>query len=95
MRLKGVGGLRYNAEDAGLSDVDLRVNVVHVTAKGQHEMVLSTGKKTPATSTGKSAYTRPALAQTTLRLAVARHQGLTHAKRYLPDDQGSRQRGRG
>jgi integrase len=33
MRLEGMAGLRYNA-DADLSDVDLRGNVVRVTAKG-------------------------------------------------------------
>lgn len=46
MRLEGMAGLRYNADDAELSDVDLRGNVVRVTAKGRREMVLPIGKKT-------------------------------------------------
>jgi integrase len=46
MRLEGMGGLRYSAEDADVSDVDLRGNVVRVTAKGRREMVLPIGKKT-------------------------------------------------
>jgi site-specific recombinase XerD len=45
MRLEGMGGLRYNAEDADLSDVDLRGSVVRITAKGRREMVLPIGKK--------------------------------------------------
>jgi site-specific recombinase XerD len=45
MRLEGMGGLRYSAEDPDLSDVDLRGNVVRVTAKGRREMVLPVGKK--------------------------------------------------
>jgi site-specific recombinase XerC len=46
MRLDGMGGLRYSAEDADLSDVDLRASVVRVTAKGRREMVSPIGKKT-------------------------------------------------
>jgi site-specific recombinase XerD len=46
MRLEGMGGLRYNADDADQSDVDLRGSVVRVTAKGRREMVLPIGKKT-------------------------------------------------
>jgi hypothetical protein len=34
MRLEGMGGLRFNAEDADLSDIDLRAGVVRVVAKG-------------------------------------------------------------
>jgi site-specific recombinase XerD len=45
MRLEGMGGLRYSPEDADLSDVDLRANVVRVVAKGRREMVLPIGKK--------------------------------------------------
>jgi site-specific recombinase XerD len=45
MRLEGMGGLRYSAEDGDLSDVDLRAGVVRVTAKGRREMVLPIGKK--------------------------------------------------
>jgi len=46
MRLEGMGGLRFNAEDADKSDVDLRSHVVRITAKGRREMVLPIGKKT-------------------------------------------------
>jgi site-specific recombinase XerD len=45
MRLEGMGGLRYNADSADLSDVDLRSNLVRITAKGRREMVLPIGKK--------------------------------------------------
>ena len=45
MRLEGMGGLRYNAEDADLSDVDLRSRVVRIIAKGRREMVLPIGTK--------------------------------------------------
>jgi site-specific recombinase XerC len=45
MRLEGMGGLRYSAEDADLSDVDLRSRVVRVIAKGRREMVLPIGTK--------------------------------------------------
>ena len=41
-----MGGLRYSAEDADLSDVDLRANVVRVTVKGRRDIVLPIGKKT-------------------------------------------------
>lgn len=46
MRLEGMAGLRYDASDPDLSDVDLHGNVVRVTAKGRREMVLPIGKKT-------------------------------------------------
>jgi site-specific recombinase XerC len=46
MRLEGMGGLRYSANDPDLSDVDLRAYVVRVAAKGLREMVLPIGKKT-------------------------------------------------
>jgi site-specific recombinase XerD len=45
MRLEGMGGLRYNSEDADLSDVDLRSRVVRIIAKGRREMVLPIGTK--------------------------------------------------
>jgi site-specific recombinase XerC len=45
MRLQGMGGLRYSAEDADLSDVDLRSRVVRIIAKGRREMVLPIGTK--------------------------------------------------
>ena len=45
MRLEGMGGLRYSAEDADLSDVDLRSRVVRIIAKGRREMVLPIGTK--------------------------------------------------
>jgi integrase len=41
-----MAGLRYDAADADLSDVDLRGSVVRVTVKGRREMVLPIGKKT-------------------------------------------------
>jgi site-specific recombinase XerC len=44
--LEGMGGLRYDASDPDRSDVDLRANVVRITAKGRREMVLPIGKKT-------------------------------------------------
>jgi|SRR5579875_1094081 len=46
MRLEGMGGLRYSADDPDASDVDLRSRVVRVTAKGRRELVLPIGAKT-------------------------------------------------
>lgn len=46
MRLEGMVGLRYDAGDPDLSDVDLRGGVVRVTVKGRREKVLPIGKKT-------------------------------------------------
>lgn len=46
MRLEGMAGLRYNADDPDLSDVDLRGHVVRIAAKGRREMMLPIGKKT-------------------------------------------------
>ena len=46
MRLEGMAGLRYNPDDAELSDVDLRSRVVRIVAKGRREMVLPIGSKT-------------------------------------------------
>jgi site-specific recombinase XerC len=46
MRLEGMAGLRYSAEDPELSDVDLRSRVVRITAKGRRELVLPIGAKT-------------------------------------------------
>jgi site-specific recombinase XerC len=45
MRLEGMGGLRYSADDPDRSDVDLRSRVVCITAKGRREMVLPIGTK--------------------------------------------------
>ena len=45
MRLEGMGGLRYSANEADVSDVDLRSRVVRITAKGRREMVLPIGTK--------------------------------------------------
>jgi site-specific recombinase XerC len=45
MRLDGMGGLRHSADVADLTDVDLRSNLVRVTAKGRREMTLPIGKK--------------------------------------------------
>jgi site-specific recombinase XerD len=46
MRLEGMGGLRYHADDSELSDVDLKSRVVRVMAKGRRELVLPIGTKT-------------------------------------------------
>jgi site-specific recombinase XerC len=46
VRLEGMAGLRYNAHDPELSDVDLRSRVVRIVAKGRREMVLPIGTKT-------------------------------------------------
>jgi site-specific recombinase XerD len=46
MRLEGMGGLRYSADDPDLSDADLRSRVVRIIAKGRRELVLPIGKKT-------------------------------------------------
>lgn len=46
VRLEGMGGLRYNADDADATDVDLRSRVVRITAKGRRELVLPIGAKT-------------------------------------------------
>jgi site-specific recombinase XerC len=45
MRLEGMGGLRYSADDPDRSDADLRSRVVRMVAKGRHEMVLPIGTK--------------------------------------------------
>lgn len=45
MRLEGMGGLRYSADDPDLSDVDLRSRVVRVSVKGRRELVLPIGTK--------------------------------------------------
>jgi site-specific recombinase XerD len=45
MRLEGMAGLRYSAEDPEASDVDLRSRVVRITAKGRRELVLPIGAK--------------------------------------------------
>jgi site-specific recombinase XerC len=46
IRLEGMAGLRYNADDPELSDVDLRSRLVRIVAKGRREMVLPIGAKT-------------------------------------------------
>lgn len=46
MRLEGMGGLRYSADDPELSDVDLSSRVARITAKGRRELVLPIGAKT-------------------------------------------------
>jgi site-specific recombinase XerD len=46
MRLEGMGGLRYNADDPEISDVDLKSRVARITAKGRRELVLPIGAKT-------------------------------------------------
>jgi site-specific recombinase XerD len=46
VRLEGMGGLGYSADDPESSDVDLRSRVVRVTAKGRRELVLPIGSKT-------------------------------------------------
>jgi site-specific recombinase XerC len=46
MRLEGMGGLRYSADDPELSDVDLKSRVARITAKGRRELVLPIGAKT-------------------------------------------------
>ncbi|MGP0022212.1 MAG: tyrosine-type recombinase/integrase [Streptosporangiaceae bacterium] len=45
MRLEGMAGLRYSADDPEGSDVDLRSRVVRITAKGRRELVLPIGIK--------------------------------------------------
>ena len=45
MRLEGMAGLRYSADDPEASDVDLRSRVVRITAKGRSELVLPIGTK--------------------------------------------------
>jgi site-specific recombinase XerD len=46
MRLEGMAGVRYNADDPELTDVDLRSRVVRIVAKGRRELVLPIGAKT-------------------------------------------------
>jgi len=46
MRLEGMGGLRYSADNPDHSDADLRSRVVRIIAKGRREMVLPIGAKT-------------------------------------------------
>jgi site-specific recombinase XerD len=45
MRLEGMTGLRYSADDPEASDIDLRSRVVRITAKGRRELVLPIGAK--------------------------------------------------
>jgi site-specific recombinase XerD len=45
MRLEGMAGLRYSADDPEASDVDLRSRVVRIVAKGRRELVLPIGAK--------------------------------------------------
>jgi site-specific recombinase XerD len=45
MRLEGMSGLRYIADNPERSDVDLRSRVVRITAKGRRELVLPIGAK--------------------------------------------------
>jgi site-specific recombinase XerC len=45
LRLEGMAGLRHNADDPELSDVDLRSRVVRIVAKGRRELVLPVGTK--------------------------------------------------
>jgi site-specific recombinase XerC len=45
MRLEGMSGLRHNADDPELSDVDLRSRLVRIVAKGRRELVLPIGAK--------------------------------------------------
>ena len=46
MRLEGLSGLRYRADDPEFSDVDLTSRVARITAKGRRELVLPIGSKT-------------------------------------------------
>ena len=46
MRLEGMSGLRYSADDPEFSDVDLTSRVARITAKGRRELVLPIGSKT-------------------------------------------------
>jgi site-specific recombinase XerC len=46
MRLEGMSGLRYSADDPEFSDVDLTSRVARITAKGRRELVLPIGAKT-------------------------------------------------
>jgi site-specific recombinase XerD len=46
MRLEGLSGLRYRADDPEFSDVDLTSRVARITAKGRRELVLPIGAKT-------------------------------------------------
>jgi site-specific recombinase XerC len=45
VRLEGMGGLRYSADDPDASDVDLKSRVIRVIAKGRRELVLPIGTK--------------------------------------------------
>jgi len=45
IRLEGMSGLRYIADDPERSDVDLRSRVVRITAKGRRELDLPIGAK--------------------------------------------------
>jgi site-specific recombinase XerC len=93
MRLEGMGGLRYSAEDADSSDVDLRSRVVRIIAKGRREMVLPIGTKA-ARDIDRYIRARaghPHAADPWLWLGK---KGPTHAERHLADDQGQRCRGR-
>jgi site-specific recombinase XerC len=46
MRLEGMAGLRYSADDPELSDVDLRSRAARIIGKGRRELVLPIGAKT-------------------------------------------------
>ena len=86
MRLEGMAGLRYNADDPEASDVDLRSRVVRFTAKGRRELVFPIGTKA---ARDIDRYTRvsaghPHAADAWLWLGT---KGPTHVQWRLPDDQ--------
>ena len=87
MRLEGIAGLHYSADDPELSDVDLRSRVVRITAKGLRELVLPIGAKA---ARDIDRYIRIRAARSTCGrfVAAARQEGAPHAERRLPDDQG-------
>jgi site-specific recombinase XerC len=87
MRLDGMAGLRYSADDPEASDVDLRSRVVRIMPKGRRQLVLPIGAKA---ARDIDQYIRGARRSSARgrRLAVARHEGPAHGERRLSDDQG-------
>ncbi len=95
MRLEGMSGLQYDADDPESSDVGLTSRAARITAKDRRELVLPIGSEDrsrhrpiPPRAGRSSSRGRP--------VAVARQEGpphgeRTHGERRLPDDQGSGQ----
>jgi len=80
MRLEGVAGLRYSADDPETSDVDLRSRVVWITAKGRRDLILPIGARAARDIDRHIPGARRSSARGR-RVALARHKGAAHGER--------------